>query len=291
MNGFGKRVTIAFLSVVALLTVAGVISLFELSNLSYKTSEMLSVSGREMEAAKSLLSEAHCHRRAMLDVTIFGDKSRKSACEEALKAIKEHASSASVGVSDTVKTTLDTLVVYGVRLQQIADSYAPTESVAAVVPVAEKPEQENKSKRVEKADTASMALAVQIEERPVDARRWIKELYDPAYDRFVQQVEQYATLSQEELTPRKEQLSKNAYRTVMPVLISLAVMIAIVLMLYYFIYIYAVKPILSMNRSLADYLSFKMPYKTKAAMIDEVKSLNDNIEHLINASQSNIKQE
>lgn len=286
MRGFGKRVTIAFLSVVALLTVAGVISLFELSNLSYDTSEMLSVSGREMEAAKSLLSEAHNHRRAMLDVAIFEDKSRKEACKEALDAIKEHASSASVGVSDKVKITLDTLVVYGVKLQQIADSYHPTDSVAVVVPAADKAKMNDKE-----AEAVSAALAVQVEEKPIDARRWIKEVYDPAYDRLVKQVELYATLSQEELTPRKDQLSNNAYRTVMPVLISLAVMIAIVLMLYYFIYIYAVKPILAMNRSLSDYLSFKMPYKNKVAMIDEVKSLNDNIEHLINASQSNIKQE
>ena len=37
MKGIGKRVTIAFLSIVALLSVSGVISLFELSNLSYDT--------------------------------------------------------------------------------------------------------------------------------------------------------------------------------------------------------------------------------------------------------------
>ena len=66
-------------------------------------------------------------------------------------------------------------------------------------------------------------------------------------------------------------------------------MIAIVLMLYYFVYIYAVKPVLKMNRALADYLSFKIPYKAKAEMIDQVKELNENIEHLINSSMSDVK--
>ena len=45
-----------------------------------------------------------------------------------------------------------------------------------------------------------------------------------------------------------------------------------------------------MNRALSDYLSFKLPYKPKATMIDEIKELNDNVENLINISKSNQKQ-
>ena len=41
--------------------------------------------------------------------------------------------------------------------------------------------------------------------------------------------------TQSSLAPRTEQLKRNAYRAVTPVLISLLVMIAIVLMLYYFV--------------------------------------------------------
>ena len=45
-----------------------------------------------------------------------------------------------------------------------------------------------------------------------------------------------------------------------------------------------------MNRSLSDFLSFGLPFKPKANMIDEIKSLNDNIENLVNISKSNKKQ-
>ena len=277
MKGFGKRVTVAFLSVVALLTAAGVISLFELSNLSYDTSEMLTVTGRDVEATKGLLAAVHKHRRGMVDIALFEDASGKRACAKALKEINSQIASVRSGASASVRGTLDTLALYGAYLQQLAEGYSAVEKVAVA------------------ADSTAMAAANEVapivEERPVDARRWFKEKYDPAYELFVKQVGRYATLSHDCLTPHKEQLSKNAYRSVMPVFISLAVMIAIVLMLYYFIYIYAVKPILVMNRSLADYLSFKLPYNAKASMIDEVKTLNENIEHLINASKSNIKQE
>jgi hypothetical protein len=282
MKGIGKRVTVAFLSVVALLTVAGVISLFELSNLSYDTNEMISLSGRDMEATKGLLNAAHDHRRAMIDVAVFEDASRKSACKKALKEINAQVAAARSGASAAVRASLDTLAFYGAQLQKVAEGYSPIAKVAVAAPAVEV---------AASTDSTAVAPATQFVEQPVDVRRWFKETYDPAYDSFIKQVEYYTTLSHEGLNPRKEQLSKNAYRSVMPVLISLAVMIAIVLMLYYFIYIYAVKPILSINRSLADYLSFKLPYKTKASMIDEVKTLNDNIEHLINASKSNVKQE
>ena len=97
----------------------------------------------------------------------------------------------------------------------------------------------------------------------------------------------YVTLSHGQLAPRAEQLSKNAYRSVTPVLISLLVMIAILLMFYYFVYVYGVQPLLRMNRSLADFFSFKLPYKPKAQMIDEIKELSDNIENLVNISKLN----
>ena len=71
---------------------------------------------------------------------------------------------------------------------------------------------------------------------------------------------------------------------------EIKMMIAIVLMLFYFVYIYGVKPIKRINRSLAEYLSFKLPYKPKAEMVDEIKELSDNIENLINISKSNKKQ-
>ena len=77
MKGIGKRVTVAFLSIVALLSVSGVISLFELSNLSYDTEAILSANSRDMEVAKNLLRSAHDHSRAMIDVVIFNNESQK----------------------------------------------------------------------------------------------------------------------------------------------------------------------------------------------------------------------
>ena len=75
------------------------------------------------------------------------------------------------------------------------------------------------------------------------------------------------------------------YRAVTPVLISLVVMIAIVLMLYYFMSVYCVNPIIRMNKGLGDYLSFRVPFVVKADCKDEVLELKEKIETLITVSK------
>lgn len=265
MKGIGKRVTVAFLSIVALLSVSGVISLFELSHLSYDTDAILSASGRDMEVAKDLLRSAHDHSRAMIDVVIFDNEQEKESCRRALNELDSHIATVRDKATAAVQGSLDTLSLYSAELRQLTDNYKSTETI--------------------------VVDSLTVEVRRTDGRKWYIDTYEPAYNRFVEQVKRYITLSHGQLAPRAAQLSKNAYRSVAPVLISLLVMIAIVLMLYYFIYVYGVKPILRINRSLADYLSFKLPYKPKAEMLDEIKDMNDNIENLINISKSNKKNE
>ena len=95
------------------------------------------------------------------------------------------------------------------------------------------------------------------------------------------------TSTQSSLAPRTEQMKKNAYRAVMPVLISLAVMIATVLMLFYFMSIYCVTPVVKMNKALGDYLAFRIPFNVKADCKDEVLELREKIAELINLSKQN----
>ena len=264
MKGIGKRVTVAFLSIVTLLSISGVISLFELSNLSYDTEAILSANSRDMEVSKNMLRSVHDHSRAMIGVAILGNEGDKEACNKAMAELESHIASLRDNAPAAVRSSLDTLSLYGTELRTLTENYSPTEEIAID--------------------------SLTVEVHKVDGRKWYVEVYEPAYNRFTEQLGRYTTLSHGELAPRAAQLSKNAYRSVAPVLISLFVMVAIVLMLYYFIYIYGVNPIKRMSRALADHLSFKLPYQAKAEMIDEIKELNDNIENLINLSKSNKKQ-
>ena len=223
MKGIGKRVTVAFLSIVALLLASGIISLFELSNLSFDTEAILSASSRDMDVSKTLLRSAHDHSRAMIDVAIFENEQQKDLCHKSLSDIDSQLASLREKAPLAVQGCLDSLVMYSVELRALTDNFH-TEEIIAID-------------------------SVLMEVRRIDGRKWYANVYEPTYDKFVEQIKYYTTLSHGELAPRAEQLSKNAYRAVTPVLISLLVMVAILLMFYYFVYVYGVKPILRINRS------------------------------------------
>ena len=82
-------------------------------------------------------------------------------------------------------------------------------------------------------------------------------------------------------------MKKNAYRAVTPVLISLLVMIAIVLMLYYFMTVYCINPILRINKGLGDFLTFRIPFAVKGELKDEVAELKEKIDTLVKTVKQN----
>jgi hypothetical protein len=259
MKGIGKRVTIAFLSIAALLSVSGVIALVELRNLSYDAEGVLAVGGQEMNVAKRLLHSAHDHRRSVIDVAIFEDAKGEGRSSKAKECIDEIIANESKDATGSVKASLDTLSVCIANMQKAVDNFVPSVSI--------------------------MVDSLVVEQK-IDARKWYTTKYEPLYTQFVEQVEAYTQLSHDQLAPRAEELSKNAHRSVVPVFISLLVMIVVVLLFYYFVYIYIVKPILRINKGLSDYLQFKAPYKVKAEMVDQIRDLNDNVETLINMSRN-----
>ena len=110
---------------------------------------------------------------------------------------------------------------------------------------------------------------------------WYNEYYEKQYEKVVTAVRDYMTSTQSSLAPRAEQLKKNAYRAVTPVLISLLVMIATVLMLFYFTMLYCVNPIVAMNKGLGQYLTFRIPFAVKAECKDEILELKEKIEALV----------
>ena len=254
MKGIGKRVTIGFLSIVILLLISGVISIVELSNLSYDTKVILDAGGEDITTAKRLLQSSHDHSRAVLDIVIFEDSTGIAKRDKAVADINKQ-----IGIIKSEKTNatlqgcIDSLATYAAKLEMVAKNY--------VAP-----------KRLHKATFE---------------KEWYSRVYEPAYNDFAEQIKRYMKLSHGELSPRAEQLSRNAYRAITPVMISLLVMIAVVLMLYFFIYIYCIKPVLKINKALSDYLSFKLPFTVKAQLIDQLKDLHDNIDSLITSYKSN----
>lgn len=324
MTGMRKRVTIAFLSIVCLLFVSGMLSFVELGRLGRGAGDILQASRRNIELAKEMLDAAHELNVALIRRTVFGEERADSLCRASLARLETVLSVAQEEALD--KSFLDSLAFATTELKILVDSYladaerqalpapggasvqpatVPAQPTAAVsaqqsaVPAqpAAAPAQQASTASAASAPAASLpatpsadtlaassplarpTLAAETA-RPVD--QWYTEEFEGVYNRLSAAVKAYMTSTQSSLAPRTEQMKKNAYRAVTPVLISLLVMIAIVLMLYYFMSIYCVNPILDMNRSLGNFLTFKMPFTVRSECKDEVLELKEKIDTLIN---------
>ena len=269
MKGLGKRVTIGFLSIVALLFASGIVSLFELSNLSNDTEVILAASRRNMEFAKDMLKSAHEHSQAVMHVAIFDEHAQRDVCRRVMSDLDGKIATARSEAVDL--SCLDSLLLSATHLREVTDQFVFTDQPAQI-------------------QLQTIGVSTPIEDSELVALRgklWYDESYKPAYEALVEEIQDFMTHTNSTLAPRAEQLNKNAYRSVAPVFISLVVMIAIVLMFYYFVMFYGVNPILKINRSLSDFLTYRLPFNVKAELLDELKEVVDNIEKLIGLSKQN----
>lgn len=268
MTGMRKRVTIGFLSIVCLLFFSGMVSFVELSRLGRDTGDILKASRRNIELAKEMLDAAHNQNVALIHLTVLGDRSYEEVCRREMAHLEDVMLVAQNEALD--KSFLDSLAFATTEMKILVDGYLArvdaAEAIAAVVA----------------ADTTLVAADSLAEKGEVAevGKNWYTNEYEAVYHRLTAAVKAYMTSTQSSLAPRTEQMKKNAYRAVTPVLISLVVMIAILLMFYYFMTIYCVNPIVKINKSLGDFLSFRLPFNVKAECKDEVLELKERIDSL-----------
>ena len=268
MTGMRKRVTIGFLSIVCLLFFSGMVSFVELSRLGRDTGDILKASRRNIELAKEMLDAAHNQNVALIHLTVLGDRSYEKVCRREMAHLEDVMLVAQNEALD--KSFLDSLAFATTEMKILVDGYLArvdaAEAIAAVVA----------------ADTTLVAAdSLTVNERVAEVGKdWYTNEYEAVYHRLTAAVKAYMTSTQSSLAPRTEQMKKNAYRAVTPVLISLVVMIAILLMFYYFMTIYCVNPIVKINKSLGDFLSFRLPFNVKAECKDEVLELKERIDSL-----------
>ncbi|MFR9503249.1 MAG: hypothetical protein SNH73_02205 [Rikenellaceae bacterium] len=243
MTGLRKRVSVGFLSIAVLLFISGVIAFFELNTLSQGTKSILYVNNRKMELAHQMLGTVYEQDGAFVQMTLFRDKAYDTVC---LRHIAELGDAITVAKSETSDPRLlDSLLFYLSRLELLTHTIITPPEFDSLASV----------------DRASFY-----------------EEYRPIHNSIVSSIYDFTTLSFKSIEPRAEQLQRNAYRAVTPVLISLAVMIVIVLLLYYFMIITCVNPIVRLNRSLGDFITFRLPFLPKDDCNDEVRELQEKID-------------
>ncbi|MCH5331106.1 MAG: hypothetical protein J1E33_01710 [Alistipes sp.] len=269
-----KRISIGFLSIAILLFVAGMISLFELNRLGNDAKRLINESRSSMEAAKNMFDALEVNNAAVSHIVMTGyDESSSLQCKQSMANLKSIIDSASLRTPKN--TLLDSLAVSADNLRTLSSNFVAKMMIA-------------------KKESNILGLSVMIPEIGQDTEGetdlfWYDNRYYPLITEISDMINRYMVQSTNGLTPQTEQLSRNAYRAVKPVFISLLVMIAIILMLFYFVIIYCVRPIININRSLADWLKFGKAYNVKAECRDELLAIRDNIKSLIERAEKNAK--
>ncbi len=263
MTGLRKRVNIGFLSIVCLLFFSGMVSYVELNRLSRDTGDILKANTHNIELAKEMLDAAHEQNIALIHLAVFGDRSYDSLCRKSMNRLQNTLSQARKDALD--KSFLDSLAFVTTELQILTDNYLSNG-------IARRDSLSNNADKIRQDSIIS---------------QWYDKDYLHLYTHLTSAIKNYMTSTQSSLAPRAEQMKKNAYRAVTPVLISLMVMIAIVLMLYYFMSLYCVNPIIRMNRELGNHLTFHLPFNVKGDLKDEVLELKEKIDMLIVMAKKN----
>lgn len=264
MKGIRKRVTVGFLSIVVLLFFSGLVSLFELNNMSGDIDAILGSSRSSIALSESLLDAIRDHDRAVMRYAVLRDSLYADSCNLCYDIFVDKVQLAREQSSSSALSLFDSLEMFAARMHTVVELL-------------------QSSRVVEYVQQATDTLAMDVVTAPAfDGWGWYTNNYLPEYSAASDGVMRVMTSSQSSLSPRAESLSRNAYRAVTPVFISLVVMIAILLMFYYFVMIYIAKPIVDMNKSLGDSLKYKMPFNVKCECLDEMTELKERIESIVN---------
>lgn len=277
-----KRVTIGFLSIVALLFIAGMISMFELGHLSNDAEKLMNESRSSMESAKEMLDAVHNHGTAVAHIVMLGHDVRyDTLCRNSLVNL-ETVFTEVAGHSKN-NPTVDSLAVTIAELHSLTENFLNSEIDATAL----------EALIIDDFDddfVTHFETRITSDEKLPEVNYniyWYDIQYDALRNKLTNRIDDYMTFAFTGLTPQTEQLSRNAYRAVTPVLISLLVMIAIVLMLFYFIMIYCVLPVKNIDKSLTEWLAYRKSFTVKAECRDELFSLKEHIEGLIDRAEKN----
>ena len=265
INSVTRRMRVAFMSLLLLLFFSGAISLLELERVSQDTEEILLASKENVELAGDMLTALNEQNDVMITLAVASGKwevikSYSQRCEESVAQLSHSTSLAQRKMKRTeTPMAVDTLVMSANRVNELAVSYINGDVHRSI----------------------AMALADSTRVAPT-THEWYVNEYKPEYEHTAEQITKYMTGVHNSLGPEVNNLSHTARRAVTPVFISLIVMVVIVIMFYFFITHYFVRPILRINRSLGDYLTYKMPFDEGIGCRDEIATLRDRIAQLIN---------
>lgn len=260
-----RRMRVAFLSIVLLLFSAGATSLLELERVGQDTQQILFASQKNVDIAREMATALSNQNDAIIYMAVVGDSSSRyrTECESSIMRLENASNEAYelMGASE-YHNLVDSLRMHTTNLNRLAREWLDGGVDRRIAQI-----------------TMSDSIPSQF-----SSRTWYVDEYKIEHMNLSKQISRYMTGSQSSLGPEVNQLSHTARRAVTPVFISLLVMFIVVMIFYFFLSRLYVNPIMRINRSLGDYLSYRVPFDDSIECRDEIMELRDRISTLISKS-------
>lgn len=243
MKGIRKKINVGFLILIVLLMFSGMVSLFELARLSKRTQAIFESSYYNLELSKRMLDAVEQQNSSLLQMIVLEQTGYDSSYVEGGRKFDTALKEAAD--IEQIQTELDSIVVARDLYRNLVHLF--------------------------------------FDEHYNTDVTWFLGMYKTSYNSLTTAIKEYMTNSQYSLVSRATQLENNAYRAIMPGIITLVVAIIIVLVFMFMIDFYYTRPVVKIQKALDNYLKHNIPFKVKSEGSDEIAALRDSIEGLVSA--------
>ncbi len=280
--GLKRRITLGFMGIVSILLISGMVSFIELSLLGRETDKIFESTRRNSDFAGEMIRNLSSQNSTFVKMLAFEDNTLDSICYRSFDQLGEVLNRAHT--HSATSEHIDSMSMRSQQMRNICSNFIAARDSLNKLAEARRIIQLVDSSQSDSTATHTVEARVSDEELSATTIS-IYDQYQSHYNSMMEMVNLYLSLSQDALNPDAQRLHHNAYRAVTPVMISLFVMIIVVLMLYYFTMIICVNPIIAINNSLKNFMSYKISFAPKCYRRDEAEELCEGINKLIKESK------
>lgn len=244
--GIKRKTIIGFISIGSLLFLSGIISSGELTRLNRTTSDLLERSRGNIELSKLMLDAAQEENTALL--MSLSDTTHRS---DSIITIHRNA------FENALKQAVEHFKQSGLpttELDEIVQAAAYYDSITLSM-------------------TDSMDMA------------WFSDVYKTTYHNLTSAIKNFMVGTQNHIIDFATQIERNAYRASMVGIIALASGVLLIVLFYFLLNSFFIKPVLLMRRGLKNYLERSIPFDVPVATKDEIGDISNFISQLIEKSK------
>lgn len=245
-----KKISIGFISLALILLFAGAVSMYELHRLRNQAVEIVELNSHNTETADRMFTALQNQNSSILRMIFSASTIPDAGYDLGRKSFQEALAAATA--NGTGMNDLNAIAMANEEYQNV--------------------------------------ISLHIHSHDAEDIDWFLSTYLKSYYKLDEALKTYLTSADSSVPARARMLEKSVYKTITPSILTLLIAIIVVLMFYFFVDSYYVRPVTSIHKSLKNYLLHNVPFAPKfESNDDEIRGLRDMIEELIGRKKNGMR--